>query len=320
MEGQVLYELGPFNFLTGGGVYDIDADRQLFFDEQRFTREQDNGYVYLDATVPEALTWTIGLSYDRFDQDRLDANELNPKVGLQWDITKDVRLRAAAFHVVKRALVAQQTIEPTEVAGFNQFFDDFNGTKAWRYGAALDVRLTDTLYLGLEGSRRNLEVPAFVTQSSFVTEDRDEDLLDAYLYWIPHVRWVLSSEAILDRFKSEESLDPDLPKEVDTFSVPLGVRYFDPSGIFAAVTGTYVYQDVDRRAGAEAPEGKDGFFLFDAALGYRLPKRVGLISIEVRNLLNQGFNFQDDNFRTSEDRNPPFVPDRTILARLALNF
>ncbi len=31
-------------------------------------------------------------------------------------------------------MITRQTIEPTQVAGFNQFFDLDNGTDAWNYG------------------------------------------------------------------------------------------------------------------------------------------------------------------------------------------
>ena len=52
-----------------------------------------------------------------------------PKVGLQWNITDNLRLRLAWFENVKSALAANQTLEPTQVAGFNQLFDDINGTR-----------------------------------------------------------------------------------------------------------------------------------------------------------------------------------------------
>ncbi len=48
----------------------------------------------------------------------------------------------------KQALLGNRSIEPTEVAGFNQFFDDLPGTEARRYGAGLDVRLGEALYAG----------------------------------------------------------------------------------------------------------------------------------------------------------------------------
>ena len=44
-------------------------------------------------------------------------------------LLSDLRLRFAWFETVKPALIANQTLEPTQVAGFNQLFDDTNGTR-----------------------------------------------------------------------------------------------------------------------------------------------------------------------------------------------
>ena len=56
-------------------------------------------------------------------------------------------------------LVAQQTIEPTLVAGFNQLFDDFNGTKADQAAGGLDFRATPDLTVGVEGIYRGISPP-----------------------------------------------------------------------------------------------------------------------------------------------------------------
>jgi outer membrane receptor protein involved in Fe transport len=66
--------------------------------------------------------------------------------------------------------------------------------------------------------------------------------------------------------------------------------------------------------------------LVDLAAGYRLPKRRGVIALEVTNLLDQHLSFQDESFRTGaldptrDEVNPRFVPSRAFLATLTLNF
>ena len=65
-------------------------------------------------------------------------------------------LRAAAFRVLKRFFVTNQTLEPTQLAGFNQFFDDLDGTDSTRYGFGLDQRFSPDLYGGFELSWRDL--------------------------------------------------------------------------------------------------------------------------------------------------------------------
>jgi hypothetical protein len=128
------------------------------------------------------VTWTAGLSYDDFEQDPIDVDEVNPKLGLQWDITNRLRLRAAYMQTVKRALVVDQTLEPTQVAGFNQFFDDFDATEAERYGVGLDVKFSRDLYGGVEVSQRNLDIPAVINETDVVIEEQRENLYGAYLY------------------------------------------------------------------------------------------------------------------------------------------
>ena len=58
----------------------------------------------------------------------MKVQKVNPKFGVQWNITDDLVLRGAVFRTVKPALVNNQTLEPTQVAGFNQLFDDPNGS------------------------------------------------------------------------------------------------------------------------------------------------------------------------------------------------
>ena len=77
--------------------------------------------------LPTPVVWTLGVSADDFQAEGIEARKINPKLGVQWNVTDDVRLRAAAFQVVKGPLSTNRTLEPTQVAGFNQFFDDDAG-------------------------------------------------------------------------------------------------------------------------------------------------------------------------------------------------
>ena len=85
-------------------------------------------------------------------------NQFNPKFGLVWNPFPSTTVRAAVFRVLKRTLITDQTLEPTQVAGFNQFFDDINATKSWRYGVAIDQKFSLNVYGGVEFSKRDLTV------------------------------------------------------------------------------------------------------------------------------------------------------------------
>ena len=109
-----------------------------------------------------------------------------PRSACSGIITDDLLLRGAAFQVVKPALADNRTLEPTQVAGFNQLFDEANGTKSRRYGLGLDWRVMDGLFVGAEATWRDLEFAAI----SFAEEeahyfDHDEQTHRAYVFWTP---------------------------------------------------------------------------------------------------------------------------------------
>jgi hypothetical protein len=66
--------------------------------------------------------------------------------------------------------------------------------------------------------------------------------------------------------------------------------------------------------------GTDESGLLDASISYRLPRRRGIVSIEARNLTDRHFLFRDDNFRRSEAVPAALIPERSVLARVALYF
>ena len=105
-------------------------------------------------------------------------------------------------------------------------------------------------------------------------------------------------------------------------SAPLGLSYFHPCGFFAGVSGTYVDQEVRRAASSTQGQSQDRFFLVDAMLGYRFPKRFGLVSLGIKNLFGTRLRFQDDSFREFRDEpaTGPYFPKRVISARITLNF
>lgn len=332
-EGCYLFTSNRFDMNFGAGSYRVDEDETETVDvttpfgplpsdppsKDNFTRKHNNVYLYTNLALWPRVGTTLGLAYDIIEDRDLDENELSPKFGLQWDITDDIRLRAAAFKTIKRALIFDQTIEPTQVAAFNQFFDDPNGTESKRYGIGLDVKLTQSLFAGGEVSRRDLVVP-IQGEDYLIYEDQDEDLYRAYVYWALLSTLAVSTELSFERFDREEEGDPNEPHHVETLSVPLSLRYFGRSGFFVQISPVYAHQRVDRAINSTLKDGEGDFILLNGTAGFRLPKRQGVISIEVRNLLDEVFDFQDDNFRKSEPTNPRFVPGQVVIGRVTLKF
>ena len=167
-ELQWLWRHQRANLVLGAGYYDIDASRSFSLDftpifgvacpfppcdgSVDFTRRGKNVYGYLNFDLPRPVTWTLGLSAVDYRDGEFERQVANPKFGVVWDVAPGVRARGAALRTLKPARVVDQTLEPTQVAGFNQFFDDFNGTLADRYYLGLDLQPTRRLALGLLGA------------------------------------------------------------------------------------------------------------------------------------------------------------------------
>lgn len=333
LEGQHLFRTDRLNTTTGLAYTGVDQDTfdslslagtTLVEDERSAEIRHARGYAYANLTLPQPVTWTAGLSYDDYDQEDLEVEKLNPKFGVQWQMTDSLLARAALFRTTKPALASNRTIEPTQVAGFNQFFDDINATSAWRYGVGLDWRVTRQVHAGAEASWRKLDEP-LILDDGVRFEEREERLHRLYIGWTPATWLALQAELVYDRYESETGFATDfddLPEKVETISLPLGLRFFAPNGFFAGLGATYVHQEVERSSLSDLADGTDNFVVADASLGYRLPKRLGIVSLEVRNLFDEGFRFQDDSYREFRDEPSvsPFIPERQVRVRFALSF
>lgn len=344
-EAQYIFREEKYNIVAGAGYGYVDRNQslnlRLFTDTSAFALPQDSehstindprGYVYGNVTFPQSVTWTLGGAYQYYRQsqgDDLTVDGFLPKFGVRWNVTPELSLRAAAFQAIKPVITNNRTLEPTQVAGFNQFFDDSNGTKYWRYGAGVDWQVLKNVNVGGEVSWRDVEQPLLNPDKRWSKEDIEEQTHSVYAYWTPFQEWAFGARFVYDNFEAKDQsfvvADGNVPERVTTYSVPLTAKYFSPLGFFASVGGTFVHQEVRRASTAVFPtaaDGNDSFFLVDAAVGYVLPKRYGLVSFEVRNLFDTSFRYQDDSYREFTD-NPVvsrYFPKRTYMGRIILNY
>jgi hypothetical protein len=343
-ELQVQYLQPRFNLIAGAGYAPVTETISATFD---FTKllgiaclpplvpcsaygktpiDQDNQYLYANIGVAPGWILTLGVSHDMYDDGATELRRWNPKAGLQWLVTDSLRFRVAAFSTLKRSLVVDQTIEPTQVAGFSQFFDDANGTESNVFAAGVDMHFTPSLRASVEGMHRDLKLgPGLVgaTLSTTPPQRQWEDTLRATVYWTARKDTVLSAGYALDDFRWNPTLLPvplPDPTALRTQSMPFSIRLFRTASLYAQATATYVRQFVERLPGAPGAVGQEEFVTVDIGGGYLLPGRKGAIGLEVRNLFDQNFFFQDDNFRTSEFRTPRYIPARSAFLKLWLVF
>jgi len=282
-----------------------------------------NAYAYAHLRPVESLKVTLGASADVLkDPADGDREQLNPKIGVTWSPFAGTTLRAAAFRVLKRTLITDQTLEPTQVAGFNQFFDDVNGTRSWRYGLGVDQKFSRGLFGGIEASRRDLTVPVQVVLPSTVENEQtswNEYEARSYLFWTPLTWLALRAEYSFERLIR----DPMSPlngatlgaREVNTHRVPVGLTLFHPSGLGASATATYFNQKGSFGDSEPYVDGSAQFWLLDAGLSWRLPRRYGTIAVVATNILDKKFQLYENGV---SNFNATVQPARAVFARVTL--
>ncbi|MBL1260518.1 MAG: TonB-dependent receptor [Thiotrichaceae bacterium] len=279
-----------------------------------------NGYLYAHINPSTQLTWTLGISIDDIEMEHKDDTQFNPKLGLTWQVNNSTMLRAAAFRSLKRRLTSNQTLEPTHISGFNQFYDDINGTESRRYGIALEKKYK-TIQAGIELSRRDLTT-LFSTLVAIAEPEWQERLHRAYLYWAP-LNWLAASaEYQYESFKrpaensvSQQDTTVGFPA-LRTHQLPLGITLFSASGFTTKITATYIDQkglfSLDSH---RLEKHAEDFWTMDASVSYRLNKRMGRITVGAKNLLGKNFRYHNVDFATNR-----IMPERMVFTHLSLSF
>jgi len=364
LEGQFLVRAPRVKVVAGAGYFDIDAEETtvIAFDDPDFgftltdaTDRKDkhaNLYAYAHVGLPANLTLTLGASGDLFDETGTtlesiafpgfpadgavpvpaqvygEKNQFNPKAGLTWSPNSGTTLRGAWFRTLKRTLVTDQTLEPTQVAGFNQFFDDASATRSDVWGVAVDQKFGGKAFAGVEYSQRDLTIPQTLFlvspdtgEASVSVEEREgrEDLSRVYLFAAPHPRLTFGVEYEYEELERAPELSLTYQK-VKTHRVPISARFFHPSGLSAFVGLTYLKQEGEFLTFDEMGQnvyvpGEKDFWVADAGLRYRLPRRYGFLVAGVNNLTDE-----TSTYEATDPNNLAIRPGRVVYARVVLAF
>ena len=284
---------------------------------------QDSAYSYADIALTPRLSLTAGAAADAVKDVRDDLTRIDPKLGVTWMPNDALTLRAAAFKTLSYNFStskqnAQPRLEPMQVAGFDQFLFTSNGDTATVYGVALDGRVSHAMFAGLELVRRDVEAQVFdVTTSppSLVRRPGQEKSARSYFYWTPLPMLSFSARYDVGDFTADK-FSPYYFTEMKLRRLPLEARYFGRSGFNAGLRVAHYHQEglFVPFSGISEP-GQDTFWTTDATLGFRLPKRRGVLSLGVDNLFDKDFHYQD-----IDPENPGVVPERFAYFRFTLSF
>ena len=330
-EAQYVFHANSFNLLLGSVKAQLATSNDFGGGSTNQSQTQIRAtYVYARYALFQQLQVDVGLSKDRQEiGSTLRQNYTNPKIGVRWEPVPGGTLRLAKFNVVNHFLAGSATLEPTQVAGFNQFYSDGVGLgiRAKNRGLGWDQTLGHGFSYGLESMRRKLDVA--VNNSYEVLEEHNRRL---YLNWaVPRVLiqstlpgWESSLSLAYDTqayrrnvFSGVERIRDYTPRHLR-----LGANFAHSSGLSinfgvtkVRTQGTYTdISDLDFNDITVPFEGK--FWVVDTSLVYRLPKQSGQIVFGAMNLTNRrGFQYLE-----IDPLNPRFAPERYVYGKFLLAF
>ncbi|HVY66417.1 MAG TPA: FecR domain-containing protein [Gammaproteobacteria bacterium] len=337
---QLIHEAGPLRLLTGVAHTARDSASDTWFvpspgappvvanSTDNLAQSDIYGYVFVDP-LP-TLTLTAGAAWNRIRSPLLSDQSLNPKLGVAWRPTSRTTVRAAAFRSVFSSVTTsrenpQPRLEPVQIDGFSQLLFGGTADRSNVRGVGMDHSLSRTLSAGWEASRRdtvrglvNVLAPPDLQVETITLRERAHE---AYVYWTPRPRLALSA-----RYEHTNNTGPPLAgyplfnyTQLTIERLPIEVRYFSPSGLVLGFRTSHISDSgmfvMTTPAGRGLEPGADRFWLTDAFVGYRLPNRRGLLSLNANNLLDRRFRFQD-----VDPENTSLIPERVISFRFTLAF
>ncbi|MEL0587337.1 MAG: FecR domain-containing protein [Candidatus Thiodiazotropha sp. (ex. Lucinoma kazani)] len=348
--------------IFGGSKIKFESDTSEEFgftvdkDKTRFKQKYDRLYLYAYLPIKQAVNVTIGAGYTTFEETlstriispngdvislpttKIDEDQINPKLGISWDIFPNTTLRFSAFREARR-FDDDSTLEPTQVSGFNQIYNDFSSNvivDSKRYGLAIDHKISSNLFTGASVLHADLKssVQTF-NDLTFSLEqkalDTQQDLTEAYIYYIPNEKLNIKMELDYEDFQGQKEALPPNILSLKTYRLPVGIKYRYSDKLTLEMLATYYdqkgrYQIFNESFNLTEVDGNDDFWLFDSSITYNLPKRVGKISLGVKNIFDTSFKYEDrinNSAFVSSNKDTNFYElsqERIIYGKLILHF
>ena len=324
--------------------------------------QRATGYGYAHWQASSSLQLMGGLSYDwlvlpenfRFaplSGTERNTSQLSPKAGLLWTPWTNATVRAAYTRSLGGASIDQSfTLEPTQVAGFNQAWRSIipesvaganAGEKFETWGLSLEQKLSTQTYIALGGEVLKSEVDRTVGVFDFYPPqsltppyifgsgtserlDYEERSFSVSVHQLLGRECSLTAEYRLSHAELADSFT-EIPQSAPTTSsfrperdlsallqqLRLAFRYQHPSGVFAQFGSRWMAQS---NHGYTPEIQGDDFWQFDAVAGHRFFHRRIEAKVGVLNLTGQHYRLNPLNMMLELPR------ERTVVVGLKFQF
>jgi hypothetical protein len=318
-----------------------------------------SAYGYYQLKLGDSLKLTGGATYDYehfplnigsppLSNQEDERGRLSPKFGLDWTPGDGTRVRAT-FTQSMGGLIndSSTTIEPSEIAGFNQSFRSlipqsagFGTPPALLFetcGLGVDHKFPTGTYLDVEGqmltSHGNQLIGAWTGTPALALNDLNQTQYFQEKDAFASVSQLIGKEVSVGARYTLTAVDvtaddtsPATPgatyvqnhenSTLNEFS--LFGNYYVPCGFFSQLQGNWWIQhnafNYYSSTGAPLSEPGADFWQFNLYAGYRFPRRHIEMAIGLVNMFNTGYNVDPVTYFLEQART------RTLMASLKFNF
>jgi tetratricopeptide (TPR) repeat protein len=275
--------------------------------------------------------------------DTLYGSHWNPRAGITYQLTEQLLLRAAFIRSLETHADIFR-IAPTQVAGFliDHPGRKLSSARLTQYHLGWDGNFGPRLFLQAQMFYKVIDVPEVeILNGGRVVSRHRFSRLGARTSLNVTLTDTLALSAGYLRFRRSDATDPllgTLASEGDEDQALVAVNFVHPSGLFARAETLYTRQDL---ALYRTPGSPPDFWITNLRVGYEFPQKWGTVTVGVRNLFRERFQFRQDfpflsdsllstfvegdqvrtsAFQTTTQTLRLLVPDRSYFFHLSLNF
>ena len=281
-----------------------------------------NAYSYLTYHPWQPLTLQWGLAWDALNpEQRSEQRQWSPKFGAIYSPQPTLDLRFAAFRTLRREMAAQQTLEPTNLAGFNQFYDDPNTADAHNLAVGLDHRPQTDWFWGVSSQVRELDFDIIQGNQPAKRYEQRQKTAETYLSHVISSQLILSARWVWEDFENDYAREAvnELSRQT-AYRLPLAARLFLGAWQLT-VEAEYLNQTLDftqlntTTLALEPTQTEQAAWIGNLGARYLLPNRVGHLELGIDNLgdVQRSFVRSDGDYLQ-------FYPSRFSYARVQFVF
>ena len=319
LETQLAFNTRMVGLIAGGGRFEGTQGTS--------NASCNNVYVYARFSDPTGVAQLqVGAAPVHLNNLNVPRGCTCPKLGVVLTPANGSVIRFAAFETIQRQFLANQTIEPTQVAGFNQFWDDPIASIAWQHSLGIDQRIGRRLFTGFEIVERTIEVPLFI-RGRAIDFPWQERTVRGYISRLiprrteralfPDWSFALTAEYWHEDLLRDARVPGSGIVELTSHLVPLSITAVPSARLTLKAQLTIISQKgtLQRSSTTARFPVDDEALVFDMAVNYALPRRQGSVSLGVSNLFDRRFSFVE-----SDPALLRVAPERVVFARFSAKF